>query len=352
MRSNLANIYTKTMKDAKTCLYPEQAPAVAGVGRRKFLAKSVAAAFAAPLLTSLEESDLQAKDEKPAAPAPGSRGTVPLGKIGNVQISRLICGGNLVSGFAHSRDLIYVSPLLKHYFTEEKVMETWSLCEQHGINTMILNPSHTRELEIYKKYRAQGGKIQYLAQVNPAENDVSQCVKEAQDCGASGVFLLGNISDRWTRDGKTALIGELVAHIKQRGLIAGAAMHELRSVKAIEEAKCNVDFYMKTLHSTDYWSTRRPEQTKDVIDNYSVDNYWCNNPKETIGYMSEINKPWIAYKVLAAGAIHPKAGFRYAFENGADFAAVGIFDFQIADDVGYAGKAIAEARERERPWRG
>ena len=38
---------------------------------------------------------------------------VPMGKIGNLEVSRLICGGNLVAGFAHSRDLIYVSELLK-----------------------------------------------------------------------------------------------------------------------------------------------------------------------------------------------------------------------------------------------
>jgi len=52
----------------------------------------------------------------------------------------VICGGNLISGFAHSRDLIYVSPLLQHYFTDEKIMETWARCEEYGINTMIFDP--------------------------------------------------------------------------------------------------------------------------------------------------------------------------------------------------------------------
>jgi len=37
-----------------------------------------------------------------------------MGKIGRLSISRLICGGNLFSGFAHSGDLVYVSSLLKH----------------------------------------------------------------------------------------------------------------------------------------------------------------------------------------------------------------------------------------------
>lgn len=33
----------------------------------------------------------------------------------------------------------------------------------------------------------------------------------------------------------------------------------------------------------------------------------------------------IAFKVLAAGAIRPELGFRYAFENGADLICIGRF---------------------------
>jgi hypothetical protein len=35
--------------------------------------------------------------------------------------------------------------------------------------------------------------------------------------------------------------------------------------------------------------------------------------------MKTVKKPWFAFKVLAAGAIEPKDGFRFAFENGTDF---------------------------------
>jgi len=47
----------------------------------------------------------------------------------------------------------------------------------------------------------------------------------------------------------------------------------------------DVDFYMKTLHRADYWSGRRPDQTKDVIDNYGTDNYRDKDAEKTIEYM-------------------------------------------------------------------
>jgi hypothetical protein len=67
--------------------------------RRTFLQKSAAVTFSFPFVKSLEEYALASSEEataptqKPATPAPQPQ-TMPMGKIGNVSISRLICGGN------------------------------------------------------------------------------------------------------------------------------------------------------------------------------------------------------------------------------------------------------------------
>ena len=81
---------------------------------------------------------------------------------------------------------------------------------------------------------------------------------------------------------------------------------------------------MKTLHRGDYWSAKRKPEN---------DNIWSATPEKTIELMKKVKKPWIAFKVLAAGAIHPREGFKYAFENGADFICAGMFDFQIRENV-------------------
>ena len=129
--------------------------------RRKFLWKSAVASSAAALSFRFEEQALLARQnqERATLGAPQTVSAFPAGKLGSLSVSRLICGGNLISGFAHSRDLIYVSTLLKHYFTDEKVLETLALCEAHGLNTVLLRLDNDT-LRLLGQHRKRGGKLQ------------------------------------------------------------------------------------------------------------------------------------------------------------------------------------------------
>jgi hypothetical protein len=84
------------------------------------------------------------------------------------------------------------------------------------------------------------------------------------------------------------------------------------------------------------------------------DNSWCNDPQAVIDFMATVKKPWIAFKILAAGAIPPRAGFPYAFNSGADFILVGMFDWQIEEDAKLARRVVAAVAsadsKRTRPW--
>lgn len=323
------------------------------INRRRFLKKTVTASAVVTLgLNSFEEKNLLATAaEKKAASKPETpvKG-LPMGKIGNVKISRLICGGNLISGFAHSRDLIYASSLIKNYFTDDKIMETLQICEENGVNTAILRVDKHSTRILNKYWKERGGKIQWLAQVKIRGNDVLSDTKKAIDNGAVGVYLQGNCGDKLTKTGRIILAGNLLEFAKKNNVIAGIGSHSIEVPMECEMLELKPDFYMKTLHDHSYWSCT-PEQVPDPYELPPFDNMWSTTPTKTIEFMKTVKRPWIAFKVLAAGAIYPQKGFRFAFEGGADFVCVGMFDFQVKDDVAIA-KNITANITRTRPWMG
>ena len=290
---------------------------------------------------------------QPAAPPPAQPAGLPKGKIGKLEVSRLILGGNLLTHYTHSRDLKYVYALAAHYNTDEKILETLAQAEAAGINTVCMhNPEHP--ISVLRRYRKErGGKIQWIicptAAVEPDMIKYREHVESLVKDGCEAIYLWGVHSDSLVAQGKMDLVAKAVELPKEFGVPSGVGAHSLDVIKACEAQGVKADFYIKTFHSHSYPTAPKPEQIKGAYNEFP--GYWCSDPQGTADFMKTVNKPWIAFKTMAAGAIPPTTAFRYAFLHGADFVLAGMFDYEIADDVKTASEALARTKERERAWK-
>jgi len=320
----------------------------AKINRRGFVKSSLLASAGLPL--ALRAQGAAASDDAAAAAKPAAE-KMPMGRIGSEDFSRLLLGGNLIGGYAHSRDLNYVSTLMRRYNTPQKIRETLELAESKGINA--INTWVMQDNQALFDHWKNGGKMKWFSQVRiDADGGYSQ-IHRAIDTGAVGVHITGDTAESLLRQEKFAKVGETVQLIKSKKRVAGVAAHDLRVIVECEKAGLDVDFYQKTFHSHEYYTAPRPGET-DACGPH--DNSWCSDPQAVIDVMAKVTKPWIAFKILAAGAIQPRAAFPYAFNNGADFIIVGMFDWQIAEDAELARRVIGvvsgPGSKRTRPWYG
>ena len=288
------------------------------------------------------------------------KGELPKGKIGEHELSRLVLGGNLIGGWAHSRDLIYVPSLFRAYNTEKKIFETLMLAEKAGINTINIGFPTNETIQKYKKNT--GSKIKVISQVHPdmENNDYFVNINKAIDYGVDIIQIQGNWCDWLVRDNKIDVIEKMMGKIRSQGYTAGLASHTVDALIDCEKQGIIPDYYMKTMHHDQYWSAHPIENRvpfevdgeKYLDHNKFHDNVFCLFPDRTVEFVQRTKIPIIGFKVLAAGAIQPKDGFNWAFKSGADFICVGMFDFQVVNDVNITINVLNNLKDRSREWYG
>jgi uncharacterized membrane protein YphA (DoxX/SURF4 family) len=288
------------------------------------------------------------------------KGELPKGKIGEHEISRLVLGGNLIGGWAHARDLRYVSSLFLAYNTEEKIFETLMLAEKAGINSINIGFPTNRLMQKYKE--VTGSKIKVISQVGPDmdNKDYFVNINKAIDFGVDIVQVQGNWCDWLARDKRLDVVAEMMESIRSQGYVAGLAAHTIDSLIMCEEEGIIPDYYMKTMHHDRYWSAHPRENRvpfevdgKNHLDhNKFHNNIFCLYPDRSVEFVQRAKVPVMGYKVLAAGALTPEDGFNWAFQNGADFICVGMFDFQVVKDVNITLDVLSNLKGRTREWYG
>jgi len=279
-------------------------------------------------------------------------------QIGDFKMSRITLGGNLIGGWAHSRDLGYVSTLMKAYNTEKRIFDTMHLAEACGVNTISTNPSL---MNFIKKYwREDGGTINFVSDCGHAdvngELGIVVGAKKSVDAGAKLIYIHGFGADKWAVEGNWKVMEKALREMRKLGVPVGIGAHAFATLKFCVEHDLIPDFWMKTFHPGGYWSAQKTPQDQGEGEPGSGhkgwrDNNWCRDPKALSEWFEKRPEPWIAFKTMAAGAVHPRQAIPFVFNGGADAACMGMFDFQVVEDVNLAVDAFAKGfPNRRRKW--
>ena len=222
------------------------------MNRREFVKGSVllsaGAAVAGPLASQAPSADVAAPARQPLAAA----GTWT-GKLGGLELSRLMLGGNLIGGCAHARDLAYIGDLMSHYNTPAKVVETLEIAERCGVNS-INTAIWQDNAPLHTYWEKHGRKMKWLVAANPtpmSDNPFEQIDRAARE-GADVIYMQGVCADAIVRRKDMDLMKRAVEHMRGTGRPIGIGAHSPSVIAACEKAKLDVDFYQKTLHTHDY----------------------------------------------------------------------------------------------------
>jgi len=166
------------------------------------------------------------------------KGKLPSGKLGNLTISRMVMGCNLIGGWSHARDLIYANTLFKAYNNERKIIETFRLAELAGINTTFMV---TQYYPTFNKYKdIYNSNMQSICQAMLPDKDFYSDLNTAIKSKPTAIYIQGGEGDRYANSGKFDLLKNAIEYIKSHGFQAGIGAHSLETIKACEREGVNV----------------------------------------------------------------------------------------------------------------
>lgn len=258
---------------------------------------------------------------------------LPKVKFCGLDVTRLIIGANPFGGFSHQnreRDQEMVA-----FSTPEVIRETWDRAWKAGINTMITNNETDHVVKTTAEYIADGGPLQWIAQVNDNKAGSMQvALDQVVEIGCKAAYLHGGLTDNLYKNGKDEkTLREYVKHGQSLGIPIGVAAHSPLAHDWVNSL--------------------------DVVDFHVVCFFNCGSLHSGTGYkfkladifpavecIQRIEKPCIGYKIMGAGRIDAGMAFEFAFENikPTDVVNVGMHrgdkDDMVEENVGHVRKIL------------
>lgn len=265
-----------------------------------------------------------------ASAAPNEKPKLPQIQLGPHSISRLVCGSNTFNGGSHLS--VFFNQKLREYFTPEQILRTLRRCEEVGINCF---QSSGRNLELYRRYRDQGGTMHFIC-IESAESTPLETLVRG---GCIAVAHHGEVTDRLFKTGQFDKVGDYLKQVHDAGLVAGISTHMPDVVDAAESKGWEVDYYMTCV----YERHRSEEDLRKLLGHVPIpvgEVYLTSDPPRMFRAVRSTKRPCLAFKILAAGRLSERRpwveqAFRETFASikPIDGVIVGMYD-EYADQPG------------------
>ncbi|UCG46111.1 MAG: hypothetical protein JSU94_11475 [Phycisphaerales bacterium] len=265
----------------------------------------------------------------PAARAADSAGGMGAGweklpgiSLGGLKVSRMILGSNPFFGFAHGNPQASEDQM-RQWYTNERIMAVMDEAAEHGVNA-VWTPCYPHWIRLWNEYRDKGGKLKNWIGQPDSFDAMAEHISDCARNGGTAICIQGECVDRAFAKQRYDLVRSWLELIKGFGLPAGIASHRPWTHLVAEQQHLPTDFYHQCL--------------------YQPEDYGWECLDKAIATIRKLEKPVVAYKVLAAGRIKPEIALPHVFKHlgRKDGICVGVFPKtnrrQISQNTALTGK--------------
>ncbi len=221
--------------------------------------------------------------------------TMPQVQFGKARISRLIVGGNPISGNSHISGRL--SREMADYFTAARIKQLLQNCENAGINTWQ-SRGDRHIMRLLNEYRLGGGRIHWIAQTASELADIPRNIVTMADMNPLGIYHHGTQTDRFWREGRIEQVRDLLKAIRQTGVQVGLGTHIPEVVDYVESKDWDVDFFMTCLYNL---SRTREEAEKVARHRVEGELFWDPDREKMLARVRQTRKQCLIFKVYGAG---------------------------------------------------
>ncbi|MCX6569558.1 MAG: hypothetical protein NT147_11015 [Candidatus Aminicenantes bacterium] len=246
----------------------------------------------------------------------GTPAGLPTVRLGTLEVSRLILGSNPFWGYSHKS--AQLDEAMRRHHTDERIIQILDEAASCGL-TALASPPDERWTKLWTRYQESGGRLKiWISQCHGNPEQMHAEIDRSVKAGAKAIFIQGARVEEQFGKGNFDILRSWIDHIREAGLPAGAAAHWPEVHPELVRRKFPLDFYFQCMYNA--------SKTND---------FSAAEREKAVATIAQLDKPVIAYKILAAGRLAAGEGFEYAFNHikRKDGVCVGIYAQNAIDQI-------------------